>query len=166
MSSVFRLPQQLPARGLPLMLLGAMFAAVLVVADAVIDSYSDGHLLAAWIALWAISFATLALFAGTAGKLAASLTASIRPWQQTRAQRAWDAGYLVLAQRDPRIMAELQAAVQRGQVTQAEIDLTHGRAWLSHRPRNTLNAAYAGPRHSYLTTPLPGLPRHLQMLPG
>ena len=166
MSSVFRLPQQLPARGLPLMLLGAMFAAVLVVADAVIDSYSDGHLLAAWIALWAISFAMLALFAGTAGKLAVSLTASIRNWQQTRTQRAWDADYLALAQRDPRIMAELQAALQRTHAARAEIDLAHGRAWVSHRPRNTLNAAYAGPRHSYLTTPLPGLPSHLQMLPG
>ncbi len=166
MFSDLRLPQQLPTRGLPFMLLGAMFAAVLVVADAVIDSYSDGHLLAAWIALWSISFATLALFAGTVGKLAVSLNASLRQWQQTRAQRAWDADYLALARRDPRIMAEIQAAVHRAQVAQAAIDLAHGRAWVSHRPRNTLNAAYAGPRHSYLTTPLPGLPSHLQMLPG
>ena len=41
------------AKGLSAMLLAAMVSALVVVADQLIDTWADGHLLAAWVALWA-----------------------------------------------------------------------------------------------------------------
>lgn len=165
MSYAFSSHQLLRSRGLSSMLLTAMVVAALVVADLVIESHSDGHLLVAWIALWAVAFTSLAMFAGTASKLAESLAIPITRWKNIQSRRAADADYLALAQRNPRIMAELLAAVERAQAARSAIDLAHGRAWVDHRPRGTLNAAYAGPRNGYLTTPLTGLPSHLQLLP-
>ena len=164
MYSVLRSQQQLPARGLALMLLTAIIAAMLVVANSVIDSYTDGHLLAAWIALWATAFTGLAIFADTAARLAASITLSLRDWSQLRRQRLSDANFMALAERDPRIMAELLAAVERAEAARTEIELAHGRAWVRHHPRDTLNASYAGPRRFYVGKPLSALPAHLHML--
>lgn len=50
----------LSARGAASLLLAAIVSALLVVASQVIDSWSDGHLLAGWIALWTVGFAALA----------------------------------------------------------------------------------------------------------
>jgi len=43
------------------MLLAASMGALLLVADQLINSWSDGRLLAAWVALWALAIATLAM---------------------------------------------------------------------------------------------------------
>ena len=45
------------ARGLATMLLAAVVAALVVVADRVIDNWADGHLLLAWVMLWVVVFA-------------------------------------------------------------------------------------------------------------
>ena len=164
MVSVLRSQQQLPARGLALMLLTAIVAAMLVVADSVIDSYTDGHLLAAWIALWATAFTGLAFLGDTATRLAATLTVSLRNWKQLRRQRLSDASFIALAERDPRIMTELRAAVERAEAAHTERELAHGRAWVRHHPHDTLNASYAGPRHNYLGKPFGSLPAHLHLL--
>ena len=42
------------------MLLAAIVAAFLVVANQVVDTWTEGHLLAAWIVLWMVAFAALA----------------------------------------------------------------------------------------------------------
>ena len=47
------------ARGAASMLLAAMVSALLVVANQVIDTWSEGHLLAAWMVLWLVAFAAL-----------------------------------------------------------------------------------------------------------
>jgi len=49
------------SRTLSGMLLAAVLSALLVVADQVIDTWVDGHMLAAWVALWTVAFAALAL---------------------------------------------------------------------------------------------------------
>jgi hypothetical protein len=45
------------------MLLAAMVSALIVVADQLIDSWADGDLLAAWVVLWVVGFAAVALLA-------------------------------------------------------------------------------------------------------
>ena len=52
------------ARGLATFLLAAVVSGLLFAANQLIDTWADGHLLAAWIALWAVAFAALALVAG------------------------------------------------------------------------------------------------------
>ena len=43
------------ARGVASLLLAALVSALVVVANQVIETWSDGHLLAAWIALWLVA---------------------------------------------------------------------------------------------------------------
>ncbi len=58
------------AAGIASLLLAAVIAALLVVADQVMETWTDGNLLAAWIAMWVIAFAGLALLAEPARKAA------------------------------------------------------------------------------------------------
>ena len=153
-------------RALATMLLAGIVTALVVAADSMVEAYADEHLLISWIVLWAVGFAALALFRGVARQWAGALSGAMDTLLENESQRRADALYLATAQYDPRIMAELQAAISRAQECAKVRDLTHGRAWLNHRPRGTLNAAYPGPRSVYLTTPLVGLPVHLQYLPG
>jgi hypothetical protein len=97
-------------KGLAALLLAALVAALLVAANQLIDSWSDNHLLAAWIVMWAIGFAALGLFAGTARKLAAGMAAGFNAWSQRVARAHADAHFMETARHDPRVMAELRAA--------------------------------------------------------
>ena len=65
-----------------------------------------------------------------------------------------------------RIMAEVQAAIHRATVVAQNMERALGRAWVERHPVGTFNAAYQGTRHSFKTTPLTGLPTHLQYLQG
>ena len=58
------------ARGAAALLLAAIVSALLVVANQVIDTWTEGHLLAAWIVMWTVAFAALALFAARPAALA------------------------------------------------------------------------------------------------
>lgn len=102
-------------RSLATMLLAAMVAALVVVADQLVDTWADGHLLAAWMVLWLIGFAAMALLAGTARKAAMKAVAALDAWSQRVARQRADARLMELAQRDPRVMADLQAAIGRAQ---------------------------------------------------
>lgn len=103
------------AKGLSAMLLAAMVSALVVVADRLIDTWADGHLLAAWVALWAVGFAALAVFGGAARKVAATVLAALDSWSQRIAQARADERLWAIALSDPRVMADLQMAIQRGQ---------------------------------------------------
>lgn len=101
------------SRALAGMLLAAVIAALLVVADQVIDAWSDGHMLAGWVALWAVAFAALALLANPLRQVASlGAHAMHRRLVHARAQRLearmWDA-----AKHDPRVMEEIRAAMAR-----------------------------------------------------
>lgn len=100
-------------RGLATLLLSAIAAAVMVVAYQVMDSVTEGHLLVMWIALWAAAFAALALFASTARSLAAQLRTGLADWSQSLAQARADQRMWAAARNDPRVMADLQAAILR-----------------------------------------------------
>ena len=101
------------SRTLAGMLLAAAMAALLVVADQVIDTWADGHLLAAWVALWTVAFAGLALLAPPLRQLAATIARGmVQRLGRMRAEqdeaRMWE-----LASHDPRVLEEIQAAIAR-----------------------------------------------------
>ena len=153
------------ARALAAMLLAAIVSALVVAADALIDAYADGHLLFAWSVLWAVGFASMALFAESARSGARKLLAAMTQGRVRHARRSADNALMAAAQHDPRIMADLRAAMERANCQQQEIRLAHGRAWLAHRPVGTLNAGYTGPRSLFKASPLTGLSMHMPYLP-
>ena len=101
--------------GLAAMLLAAMVAALMVVADQLVSVWADGYLLASWVTLWAIAFAALALMAPMAHRVASSMSASLKQRGIRVARERADAQYWASAKSDPRVMAELQAAILRSE---------------------------------------------------
>lgn len=102
-------------RGLSAMLLAAMVASLLVVADQLIDTWADGHLLVGWTALWLVAFAAVAVFAGAARKLALTAVSALDRWSQRIASARSDARLWAIAQADPRVMTDLNAAMSRSE---------------------------------------------------
>jgi hypothetical protein len=98
------------SRALAAMLLTAVVAAILVVANQLIETITDGHLFAAWIGLWALGFAAMALLMDPVFAFVASLR---KAWAQRRAARRLaqqDAQMWALAQQDARVMADIRSA--------------------------------------------------------
>ncbi len=103
------------ARGLATLLLAALVSALLVVANEVIDTWSDGHLLAAWIALWLVGFAALALLAQPVRRLSLQVPQAWRHWIAARRLADQDARMWSYAQYDSRIMADILCARGRAE---------------------------------------------------
>jgi hypothetical protein len=102
-------------KGLSAMLLAAMVSALVVVADQLIDTWADGHLMVMWLSLWLVGFAALALFAGAARQLASSVVGGLDAWSRRLANARADRRLWESALADPRIMAELNAAQLRAE---------------------------------------------------
>lgn len=98
------------SRTLAGMLLAAVVAALLVVADQLIETWADGHLLVVWVALWSVAFAALALLAPPLRQLADAGGVALTRWSQARAQRRADHAIWQIAQHDHRLVQELYAA--------------------------------------------------------
>ena len=103
-------------KGLAVMLLAAMVAALVVVADQLVDTWADGHLLAGWVVLWAVGFSAIALLAAPARRLANRLMGALDAWSQNLARQRADARLWDLARKDARVMSDLQAARTRQEV--------------------------------------------------
>ena len=103
------------AKGLAAFLLAAVVSAMLVVADQVMSTWADGHLMAAWVVMWAIAFSVLAMFAGTARRFSRNVIALGNEWAAASAHRRADARLWAVASSDPRVMADLQAAMLRSE---------------------------------------------------
>ncbi len=101
------------SKGLAALLLAAVVAAVVVVADQLVESWADGQLLVMWVALWAVAFSAMALFAGTARRLATRVVAALDAWSRTIAQARADMRMWEAAKSDPRVMADLRVAMAR-----------------------------------------------------
>ena len=91
-----------PTRTLAVMLLAAVVAAFIVVADQMIDTWAEGHLLAAWVALWAVAFAAVGLFAGVSKTVAIQLKSGLDRCAANMAQRHSDERLWAIAQTDAR----------------------------------------------------------------
>jgi hypothetical protein len=103
-----------PTRAGASMLLAAIVAAMLVVASQVIDTWTEGHLLAAWTVMWAVAFAALALFAMPAKRAALAIRAGLKQWAAARKRRAEDDQLWQLALTDARVMADISRAMSSG----------------------------------------------------
>jgi len=99
------------ARGAATLLLAAVVSALLVVANQVIDTWSEGHLLAAWMVSWLVAFAALALLTAPARRAGAAMLAAAHTWAESRRRAADDERTWAVAIKDPRIMAELNHAM-------------------------------------------------------
>lgn len=102
-------------RGIATLLLSAIVAALMVVAYQVMDTVAEGHLLVMWMALWAVAFAALAFFAGTARHLAARMKAGLDGWSRSLAEARADERLWAMAKSDARVMSDLQTAMTRSE---------------------------------------------------
>ena len=100
-------------RGTASLLLAAIVSALLVVANQVIDTWSEGHLLMGWIALWTVGFAALALAAGPVRASVNRVRTSMRGWAVARHARAQDEALWQVALTDARVMADISRAMSQ-----------------------------------------------------
>jgi len=103
------------AKGLSAMLLAAMVSALVVVADQLIETWADGHLMAAWVALWLVGFSAIAIFGGAARKLALAAVGALDLWSQQIAKNRAQKRLWLIAKTDARVMADLTAAMARNE---------------------------------------------------
>ena len=106
-------PKSEATRTLAGLMLAGVMAAMLVVADQVIDNWADGHLLLGWVALWSVVFAGLAFLSRPLRKITMALAASVDRQMKEAAQIRREEQMWEFANRDPRVMEELRAAVAR-----------------------------------------------------
>ena len=104
------------ARGVATLLLAAVVSGLILAANQLIDTWADGHLLAAWVALWSIAFAALALAAGPIRRAVLSVkefngSAVYAAWSARRKARINDEKMWDYARQDPRLMADIMRAV-------------------------------------------------------
>jgi hypothetical protein len=121
-STVHRGPSHIGVRGLSVLLLAAAVSALVVLADQYVGIWTDGHLFFGWVVLWALIFAGLALFAGTARRLATRTMDVLDGWAQSLALARAETRMWEIAKNDPRIMAELMVARMRDADAQADSD--------------------------------------------
>jgi hypothetical protein len=104
------------ARGVATFLLAAVVSGLILAANQLIDTWADGHLLAAWIALWTVAFAALALAAGPIRRAVLNVkqfdgSAMYAAWSARRKARIADEKMWDYARHDQRLMADIMRAV-------------------------------------------------------
>lgn len=176
------------AAGMVSVLLIAALSALIVVAEQIVSAWTDGHLLAAWIALWLIVFGLLAAFSEAIRAWPLQWQDRMQARQQAAAQRAQDRHTWAAALADPRLMADLDCAFLRAE--QAAASTGHAMpqgAFIGVRKRATRPTSESTgidtasksasshathvtptgqtkPNRGFRAAPFPGMPRHLQYL--
>ncbi|TSE24356.1 hypothetical protein Tsedi_02010 [Tepidimonas sediminis] len=102
-------------RALATLLLAAGVAALAVVTDRLVDTWADGHLLAAWVLMWAVVFLGSVLLASPARHAAQRVGQWADAWARQRALARAEARTAALARRDARLQAELEALRTRAE---------------------------------------------------
>lgn len=118
------------SRALASLLLAAGVAALVVLADQLLDTWAERHEIASWLVLWGIAVAAIALLRGVTRFVARQAMGALDGWSASMARRRADERLWSMAQTDPRIMADLQAALDRSGNAPAKdvVDLTQRRA--------------------------------------
>lgn len=93
--------------------LAAVLAALAIVISQITETWSDGHMLAAWIVLWAMAFGSVALFSTPARRAINLVRSGYRAWVKSRQQAAADERVWNAALQDARLMADLARAMDR-----------------------------------------------------
>ncbi len=104
------------SRGAATLLMAALVSSLLVVANQVVDTWTEGHLLAAWIVLWTVAFAALALLAAPARSAGRVLGARWEDFAAVQRQARADREYWQAALLDPRVMADISRAMASADV--------------------------------------------------
>ena len=104
------------SRSLAALLLAAVVAAMVILADRLVSTWADGHLLLAWVFLWVIVFAGMALFADSARRLARRGIVVLDSWSQSMAEARAETRLWEMARLDPRLMSELTLARNRAEL--------------------------------------------------
>jgi hypothetical protein len=99
------------ARGAATLLLAAVVAALLVVANQLVDTWTEGHLLAAWVVMWTLAFAALALLATPARRASRGLRGWLRQAGAARREARSDRQLWDVALTDARVMADISRAM-------------------------------------------------------
>lgn len=105
-------------------MLAAGVAALVVMADHLIDDWADTHVLAAWLALWAVAVVAIAALRGVSRLLAQNLMAGLDGWSAHVARRRADERLWAMAQSDSRLMQDLQLAMDRSDDAQINAPVT------------------------------------------
>ena len=95
------------------LLLAASVAALVVGVDQLIDSWAESHVVAAWLALWAVAVLAILVMRGLTRHLAQNLMTGLDAWSAHVARSRADERLWSMAQSDPRMMSELQVAMDR-----------------------------------------------------
>jgi hypothetical protein len=107
-------------RALATLLLAAGVAALAVVADRMMDTWAEQHLLLAWTLMWGVVFVGSLLLASPARHAAQRLMDALNAWALRRALARAEARTQAFAQRDARLQAELRALQSRADDWDAE----------------------------------------------
>jgi hypothetical protein len=104
------------ARSVATLLLAAVVSGLLFAANQLIDTWADGHLLAAWIALWLVAFAAMALAAEPIRRAVRNVknfdgSAMYAAWSARRKMRIHDEKMWDYARHDERLMADIMRAI-------------------------------------------------------
>ena len=100
-------------------LVTAATALSVVVADRYLGALTDGHVVAAWLLMWAVVFGAFVSTRTPARLLAARIRSGLDGYAASVAARRAERRFMDMAQSDPRIMAELNAARVRQEETVA-----------------------------------------------
>jgi hypothetical protein len=95
------------------LLLAAGVAALVVGVDQLIDSWAESHVVAAWLALWAVAVLAIVFLRGLTRHLAQNLMSGMDAWSAHVARSRADERLWSMAQSDPRLMSDLQVAMDR-----------------------------------------------------
>ncbi len=100
------------------LLLAAGVAALVVGVDQLIDNWAESHVVAAWLALWAVAVLAIVVLRGLTRHLAQNLMTGLDAWSAHVARSRADERLWSMAQSDPRLMSDLQVAMDRASETQ------------------------------------------------
>ena len=126
------------AKTLATLMLAAGVAALVVMADHLIDDWAETHVIAAWMALWAVAVVAIAALRGVSRLLAQAVMANLDSWSANLARNRADQRLWAMAQTDSRLMTELQTAMDRAENTAAPAaDLT---TYMSRRAARMVNS--------------------------
>ena len=94
-------------------LLAAGVAAMVVLVDHMIDGWAESHVLASWVALWAVAVLASVLLRGATRLLAKRVMTGLDTWSANLARKRADERLWAMAKNDSRLMDDLQSAMDR-----------------------------------------------------
>lgn len=106
-------PPRPQAPALTAALLAAVTALAVVLADRYISVFTENYIMVAWLMMWGVVFVAFVGLRPVARRAALRLQAVANRYAAHLAEQRSQARFLEMAERDPRIMAELNAARAR-----------------------------------------------------